>query len=259
MDQYVYLIVTKTLPEMVMPLSLGVLCIVIGAAVVMSKPKSGRLLILMGVVILTVFSLPIVANQLIHSLESKYPTRQVENYPNADAIVLLGGGVSPPTPATIYSQLSVSADRLLVTKRLYDAGKAPIILASGGTADTNSNVESEAAQTSLILQSWGVEVDDIVTEELSTNTRQNMQETIKLLGNASSKRILLVTSAMHMPRAMAIFNTSGLEVIPVPANRLISQSTTRIKNRWIPNAISLGGSSRALREHLGLLYFKLTN
>jgi len=244
---------------MVMPLSLGVLCIVIGAVAVMSKPKSGRVLILMGVIILTVFSLPIVANQLIHSLESKYPTRQVENYPGADAIVLLGGGVSPATPVTIYPQLSVSADRLLVTKRLYDAGKAPIILVSGGTADTDSNVESEAAQTSLILQSWGVEVDDIVTEELSTNTHQNMQETIKLLEDASSKRILLVTSAMHMPRAMAIFNTSGLEVIPVPANRLINQSTTRIKNRWIPNAISLGGSSRALREHLGLLYFKLTN
>ena len=259
MDQYVYLIVTKTLPELVMPLSLGVLSIVIGAALVISKPKFSRVLTLTGVVILTVFSLPIVANWLINSLESKYPAQQVENLPETDAIVLLSGGVSPPTAVRIYPQLSVSADRLLVTKRLYDAGKAPMILVSGGSLDTNNTSESEAKQTKLILQSWGVQIDAIVTEEQSKNTRQNMLETVKLLAGTPTKSILLVTSAMHMPRAMAIFNTSDLEVIPVPSNRIIGHSATHIKNRWIPNAISLSGSSKALREHLGLLYFNLTS
>lgn len=67
--------------------------------------------------------------------------------------------------------------------------------------------------------------------------------------------ILLVTSAFHMPRARALFCAAGLETTAVTANHWLNGTTEIGWNNWLPQAVALSGSSRVVREYLGMLVY----
>ena len=132
--------------------------------------------------------------------------------PDADAIVILSGGMNYVEEMT-YPDMSDGADRIWHGARLYKAGKAPIIVVSGKN-DLNSTVP--------LLLDFGVPCEAIVVDDQSRNTYENSRFTEQLLeglgGETEKKRILLVTSAWHMTRALGNFAKTSLVAIPCPAD-----------------------------------------
>jgi uncharacterized SAM-binding protein YcdF (DUF218 family) len=109
----------------------------------------------------------------------------------------------------------------------------------------------------LLLVEWGIPDAAIQVEGGSINTRENALFSHQLLARRGIGRIILVTSAIHMPRAAAAFRKAGFDVVAAPADFQTGWGESSAMFRWIPTAGALGGSSRAIREWLGLSVYRL--
>lgn len=144
-------------------------------------------------------------------LERRYLALQrPEALPSADAIVLLGGGIGKRERME-YPDMADAADRIWHVARLYRAGKAPRVVVSG---------RNDLAAAVPLLTDLGVPREAILVDDESRNTYENSRFTEKLLAEAgvASPKVLLVTSAWHMPRALGNFSRTALEVTPAPAD-----------------------------------------
>ena len=104
----------------------------------------------------------------------------------------------------------------------------------------------------VFMQDLGVPAQAIALEETSRNTRQNADYSAALLKARDIEHILLVTSALHMPRALALFKAQGLEVTPAPTDFEAGQEPPHGLLAWLPDAGALNGSALAMKELVGL-------
>jgi len=110
----------------------------------------------------------------------------------------------------------------------------------------------ESALAARTLISTGESPAAILTEQQSRDTHQNAVFTQRILAQRGIAKILLVTSAFHMPRAAAAFRRTGLTVIPIPADYLTAtDNDTPFLLRLLPTAAALNNSGLALKEYLG--------
>lgn len=191
------------------------------------------------------------------NLELMYPVTLAEDTPNADAIVILGGGMGSRTNCYPYAEMWASADRVWHAARLFKAGKAPVVVPSG------SNVESS---TVPLLIDLGVPVTNIVVEGDSRNTEENARFVERLLlERACDERpkILLVTSAWHMRRSELMYKTyaPGLDVVPVATDyEALVRCQWKTDLRWgdfMPNAEMFFLNSNMVHEILGYWGYRL--
>jgi uncharacterized SAM-binding protein YcdF (DUF218 family) len=217
--------------------------------------RASRWLSAAALFLLLVFSSAFGSGILLRSLESQYPDNGIEALPRAQAIVVLGGALHVPTPHHRNSGVIDPSDRILHALRLYRAGKAPIVLCSGGGEQT-----PESPAMGRLLQEWGVPAEAILREEQSLNTRENALFSYSLLSARGMRHILLVTSAVHMPRAAAVFRKAGFEVTPAPADfRTGWRQGGGFFNwliEWVPETTDLQRSDGALKELIGLLAYR---
>lgn len=217
---------------------------------------------LLAVLGLWTVATPLVANRLAYSLERRFPAVLADQASQADAIVLLGGALSGARlPERPSFDLGSAADRVWYAAALFKAGKASSVLVSGGNqrgAD-GMQVESEAMRSMLLA--LGVPVSAIRLEGNSRNTAENAQQSLGLIQAVGAKRVLLVTSAVHMPRALWTFQAalrgSGVTVLPATTDVEGLPGTLDPLGRWFPDANSLSLSTRALKEYLGLAALRL--
>ncbi|HLJ46886.1 MAG TPA: YdcF family protein [Bryobacteraceae bacterium] len=219
----------------------------------------GRGLLFLGIVTLWAFSTRRVSQALMYSLEYQVPGYTIETAPHADAMVVLGGLLHSPTPAHKESELEESSDRLLEAVRLYKAGKAPLIIVTGGTVTIleGKDVMNESQAARQVLIEWGVPDAAIVLETQSQNTHENATETRKILDGRGIHRVLLITSAFHMPRAVPVFQKAGIEVVPCPTDFRTGWGEPDPVFRYLPDPIALEDSSEVVKERLGLLIYRL--
>ena len=92
-------------------------------------------------------------------------------------------------------------------------------------------------------------------EQTSDNTAENAKHAAQQLATVGARRILLVTDALHMPRAKRAFVAAGFEVIVAPT-RFLGRRPIDIAS-FIPKAIELETSSYALHEWIGILWYKI--
>jgi uncharacterized SAM-binding protein YcdF (DUF218 family) len=168
--------------------------------------------------------------------------------PSAQARVVLGGGVRPPELSGQAPDLEDGADRVWHGVRLFHAGKAPLLVMSGGS-DLSQSASSEAEVMRQLAMDLGVPIGVIVLEERSRNTRQNAQFSAEMLKAQGVKNILLVTSAMHMRRPVALFESQGLMVTPAATDHEARSRFSAVD--WLPDANALDGSGRAMKEMVG--------
>ncbi len=214
-------------------------------------------LTLIGVAIAWVFawSLPVTTLVAGGFLENRYQSLVAKDYPQADAIVVLGGHIqgnrsnwfTPYDKQMVRSRETLAAD-------LYRAQRAPVIVLSGGAlegpiGDTNNMARS-------LIQN-GIPEQAILLETRSQNTFENALLTQKTLSNLEKKRILLVTSALHMPRSMAAFEKQPIEVTAAPLPKQITVPHIRPLNIWQPDSLTLEASRTILKEYLGLFVYWL--
>jgi uncharacterized SAM-binding protein YcdF (DUF218 family) len=185
------------------------------ALVLLGFRRFGRLVAALGIAQSILFSLTPVADALLIPLENE-ARRLGAEAPSCcyEAIVVLGGAVRQHNPpARPYVDLVDSSDRVWHAARLLKMNVAPKIILSGGSAD--ERVGSEATAMRLFLLDLGVPDDRIVLEGRSINTIGNIREVRALVGTA---RVALVTSAYHMPRAMKLARTGGLNAYAFPTD-----------------------------------------
>ena len=130
------------------------------------------------------------------------------------------------------------------------------ILITGGNAFPQDGVLPEAHYTARILQEWGVPEAALIVEQQSRNTRQNATASAQLLKKRGLRRVLLVTSAQHMPRAAGTFRTLGLDILPSPTDfRAVEWNQPKLLD-WIPTLEGFYRFGRAFREYLGLAVYR---
>lgn len=221
------------------------------------RPRTSGALIVLATLLLGVASLPIVAFQLIGLLESRYPSTTIEELPQADAIVVLGGTVSP-LQLPRFEPEELAGARVQRAFRIHRAGKAPFIICSGGFPYRGSSgeIRTESEDMRDLLVDFGVPAAAIECESKSRNTNENARFTADLLRARGAKRILLVTSAFHMPRAVALFEKQGLTIIPAPSDPRATGGPWRLRS-FLPGADALRQTTQALNEIVGFYGYRL--
>ena len=189
-------------------------------------------------------------------LEDRAGEPSAETLPRADAIVVLGGTLSPPELPATDANLSAAADRLVYATRLYKLGKAPMILISGGNADGTGTTDAESVHGAALLGDWGVPASAILTETESINTYENAVYSKLMLEQHGLKTVLLVTSAMHMPRALATFRSAGIEATAAPTDFEASGSGPSGLADWAADPAALTVTTKTLREYVGWLVYR---
>jgi uncharacterized SAM-binding protein YcdF (DUF218 family) len=202
-------------------------------------------------------SSPLLAAILVGSLESSYPAMAAVETPAADAIVILGGAVSgaqPPARPTIA--LTASSGRVLHAAALYRAGKAKWIVIAAGNRPNNPHVQPEAEAIADLLRQLGVPAPAIRTEGKSQTTRENAANIRPILEALGARRILLVTSAFHMPRAIRtfspVYSPPSFHLIAASADVRVLPGDHAGANLWLPSLGALADVTTALKEFAGM-------
>ena len=206
--------------------------------------------------ILWIASTPWVGREMTGYLERQYPAVTVAQTPQADAILVLGGalaGAHPPQRPNFV--LGPAADRVWHAARLYRAGKAKWLVISGGNQPGQEMVQAEGDAIAQMLGELGVPASALRRETASRTTLENAQRVRAVLDSVGARRILLVTSAQHMPRAVKTFAKvwagSEIEVIPSSADVQVTEEHHPWK-LWLPSLEALNSVSKALKEFAGM-------
>lgn len=254
-------LMSKLLPVFAYPL--GVVCLLIVLAL-LARRRSSRLAtaaIVAALILLFVAGNRWTAMWLARSLEWRnIPSGPI---PRAEAIVVLGGAANAASWPRPWIHLTEAGDRLLYAAKLYREGKAPLLILCGGTVHSES--APEAASMAEVLEFVGVPDSAIVQEPESLNTYQNAVNLREILTKRGIHRVLLVTSAIHMPRAMLVFKHAGIDAFPAPTDfgvtereeQEFSKGPGAILLSLLPDADSLDLTSRALKEYFGLAGYRL--
>lgn len=242
----------KILTVLLQPLGTALLAWLLALLLWTRCPRFARALAALALLWLWAWSTPLVSDALRHRLERQYPERAVAELPRADAIVVLGGAMEPAAPPLrLQPDMGSASDRVWHAARLYHAGKAPLIVISGGRLPWTPGEISEAEAMVEALRTLGVPQQAMLLEGESRTTRENALSTEKLLKARKVSRVLLVTSALHMPRALALFRAAGVEASPATTDTEIVPTRTHTALDFLPNAVALEGSGRAIKELLG--------
>ncbi len=250
---------TKVLAQLVYPLSFSLmLSTVAGLLLWRGWRRLGGACLSIAIVWLWLCSTPVFSGILRASLEQSYPAVPIQELPKADAILVLGGGLkSAMPPQRLTLNLEAAADRVWYAAQLYKAGKASWIVAIGGSLPWGEMGQPEAYAMAELLHDLGVPETAILLETESLNTHQNAKNSQPILESNHIHSSLLVTSALHMPRALRTFRSAGIQVLPATVDYEIVAVARRTLLDGLPDAQALDGSTRALKEYLGTWTYRV--
>lgn len=240
----------QTVGVLTNPVMLAILGIVIGLGVGKRCKCCGRWVIRMTLALLWIMAMPYTTEKLAKWIERDYyPEQTAEAMPEAEAIILLGGGVWSAQEGSDwpYPDLKEAADRAWHAARLWRARRAPKIYCT---------CPDVSRSTPPFLMDLGVPREAIVCFDGPRNTEEEATRYAAELGEA---KVLLVTSASHMKRAEVIFKkyAPGLEVIPAATDFMYVEPVKREFNirRYLPSVGGLASFNVILHELLGLLRY----
>ncbi len=242
------------------PLALSLLLLLTTGA--LTKRKTWRRICFwVAVTILLVCGNGWVVGGLARHLERRY--LPPDPLPKADCIVVLSGGVLRQVPPQPTVQITDAGNRVLYAAYLYRQGKAPQIICTGGSGPRGIGVRSAAEDMAEFLEMIGLPKEAITKETKARNTHEHAVNLYPLLREQGFQRVLLVTSAMHMPRSMGVFRRlcPGIEFVAAPTD---FRATERIPAPWyqqftglIPTPRNLSNWSQVIHEYLGIAYYRL--
>ena len=211
----------------------------------------GRFALTLITLLLYFASLMPVAQILTHGLEGRYT--QPANV-KADVIAVLGGGTVSNVDGNNEGALSaIGMNRLIAGARLQRAMNVPLIISGG--ARYNDEVD-EASVAKQVLLDLGMPEQVIYTDSEALNTKQNAENIISLCRENGWQSVAVVTSALHMPRAMQNFTAaaggSGVEVTAYPCDYLVSGATQLSVFSFVPQAYALELTAMSLKEYLAI-------
>lgn len=249
-------LVLKVLAQWALPpASMAVGLVIAGVFALLRWRRLAWLAAAVAVLQTLALSWPPVSDALIQPLEREARARASAPSCCYDAIVVLGGGITPAAPPyTIEPDLGDGADRMWYAAQLFHRGVAPQIIVSGGgfLAENNGGpATTEAEAMRRFLKDLGVPDRAIIPEDRSLNTIQNIDRVRDMVKGG---RVALVTSAYHMRRAMALAQRAGLNAAPFPTDFHAPEEARPWWENWAPSVAALSWSVMALREYVAVMF-----
>ena len=244
----------RLLETLILPPASVLLLFLIGTALLRWRRKLGRTLQALAILGLWLAATPCIGGLLLHSLQS-YPALDPKAAkPDAQAIVVLSAGadrIGAEYGGAVIGPITLQRLRYAVyLQRRY---RLPMLV-SGGLPARNTRPLAEMMQQSAVHE-FGAEVTWV--EDRSADTRENAPFTAKMLKEEGITKVLLVTSAWHMPRAMAACRAAGMEPIAAPTafrGEIFASWTS-----FVPHWNGLRDTCLALHEWGGRLAYAVTN
>ena len=239
----------KILPLIFSPLFLVIIIIIFGLII------NSKRTILIGILILIFCSLPIFSYTLIDYLESDYKLKKPIESESADAIVVLSGMLKTiKSDEGLSYEWNEASDRIYAGVELFRANKATSLILTGGKLPWSVGIP-EGEYLRKVAINLGIPEKNILLTENVENTDQEAKAINKLISKKNPK-IILVTSAFHMPRAQTIFNGNSINIIPFPVD-FRNEALKLTFMSFIPSVQSLEKTSLFFREMIGRTYYKL--
>lgn len=171
-----------------------------------------------------------------------------------EAGIVLGGSSSFDKYGRGY--LNFSADRFIETCLLYKTKKIKRIIISGGSNGPDQLKDADFQFKKMV--EMGIPPQDIIIEDSSRSTFENAAFTkIKIDSLGLKPPFVLITSAMHMPRAQMVFTKAGVSVIPFPCDYHVIESKTSFSGYFIPGVSTIFSWSSFLKEIVGIMGYKV--
>jgi uncharacterized SAM-binding protein YcdF (DUF218 family) len=197
--------------------------------------------------IMVIYSYPPFANYLVQNLENKYPKYDYKK--SIKHIHVLGGGHNVDPEQPLSSQIGeASIKRDLEGILIYKKTEGSKIIFTGyeGVTDT-----ATAVMNARLAKALGVKEADLIVNGLPRDTKEEAEFAKSIVGD---EPFILVTSATHMPRAMILFESLGLNPIPAPTNYYKNESKSYFQ---APRLDSFLKSKIAMHEYIGILWNKI--
>ncbi len=256
---------SKFLPLFLYPLGLATLLLLV-ALIFLKHRRFARTLLIVTFLLLFIGGNRYVATTAARSLEWQYlPTPLTEP---VDSIVILGGGTEPALAPRPSVEVNAAGDRVLYGAILARQFNQASVIVSGGDIEFLDLSSATPAQDMAgLLELMGVAPDRILLQNNSQNTQEDAQLTCALLKEKGYTHTLLVTSAMHMPRSMKLFEAAGCQVTAAPTDYTITEVAWQ--RLWHPNLeefiinlvpayTNLSTLTKTLKEYIGIFYYHLT-
>jgi len=248
---------SKILPVLVLPMAWVFILCIWGAI------RKSRALVLSGVTVLYLASIPLVSDPLFGLVEGGQERIPAADARCADAIVVLSGMLRAPRGSAQITEWG-DPNRFFGGVELFKAGKAPRLVFTGGWIPWEPDAPLEGEVLMNFAEKFDVPRSAMLTTGRVSNTADEAEAVAVLLSGSSSAtttctkpKILLVTSAYHMKRARALFERAGLQVIPFPVDFQISATKKLTPMDFLPSAGSLGATETALRELCGRMFWAI--
>jgi uncharacterized SAM-binding protein YcdF (DUF218 family) len=255
----------KTISHLLSPFILAFISLAAGLFLLWCTRRQivGKVLVSVGGIIILLLSIGSLSDKILRPLEYQYPPLLVEegdympdiqNRLNIKWIVVLGGGHISDPHVPVTSRISPgSLVRLTEGVRLHR--KLPgskIVLMGGAVFDPVPEVETEAAVARIMNVNRG----DLVLEKLSLDTEDQARQAKTLVGDDP---FILVTSASHMPRSMALFRKMGMNPVAAPTHYRVLERQSGSPQEFIPTSGSIGKAENAVYEYLCQFWSKVRN
>jgi uncharacterized SAM-binding protein YcdF (DUF218 family) len=185
------------------------------------KHKGAMRALAAGAILYGIFGFSPLANFMLATLETTAKASAATNLDGAAGIIVLGGGIESATSlAGNEPHLNESGDRMTEAVRLAGIYPSIPVFFSGGKAEVfpNPDTETEAALALRFFARFGLRPPRVLYEERSRNTYENAIEAARELHPQPGQKWILVTSAFHMPRAKALFERQGFELLVWPVD-----------------------------------------
>jgi uncharacterized SAM-binding protein YcdF (DUF218 family) len=216
-----FFILSKTLGILTVPSHVITLLAVAGVVLLWTRfARAGRRLLFASLALVLVLGALPVGKALMLVLEQRFPPWVASGTP-PHGIIVLGGAIEPERSAERgMVSLNGGAERVTEIAALARRFPAARIVFTGGSANLVFAGPPESAFMLDLLESFGIARARVQLEERSRNTAENARFTKALIDPKPGERWLLVTSAMHMPRAAGAFRKAGfaIEAYPVDWN-----------------------------------------
>jgi uncharacterized SAM-binding protein YcdF (DUF218 family) len=246
------LILNKLLPLFVLPFGVSLILLAWGLA------RRRRGVATAGLVVLLIASNSFVGDFLIRSTEQWAERRPVSAVPPADAIVVLSAGRNTPPGPSNVSEWG-DANRFFGGLELFQGGRAPLLVFTAAWVSWAPDEPPEGEVLAAHARTSGVPAEQIAVTGKVGNTADEAREVLAVLRarHLHQPRVILVTSAFHMPRARQQFEAAGVIVEPFPVHFATQKGRRVTVLDLLPSIGALQQTQTALRELYGRAFYRL--
>lgn len=220
----------------------------------LKREKLAFLSVFLAFFILYMFSITPVSTALVRSLEMRFLPIKPGSV-KASSIVVLGGPGRPKVYPRQFVEFGEGGERIFDGIRWWKSGSARYIITSGGGIDFIMMGQKEGDDLKALITEFGVPENFVISENKARNTYENaIFVRAAMIEKGMPLRIVLITSAIHMPRSYAIFKKAGFDVIPAPTDYIVDN----YRFNWfafMPRADNIHLSTQAIKEFFGIFSY----